>query len=289
VIYEEGDVGDRFYIIVSGKVGLFYNKSSQKRLELSRIGRGTYFGEASLIRDELRRETARAISHCVILSITRKKFQEFLSCNQEFEVEFQVKMAKHQVELESFLLHPKGVELLREYCKSQFNDENLEFLLAVNDFEKKASELIFSAKKHDNVDEKIWEMFTAIVDKFVAIDGPSTINVSGMIRTPILNTRNMKFKDVVVTRHPFEEKESANSNSIPEDQEFIIGENVLTPKVFDNIRREIYLMTNQHIFLRFKSSPQFQTFLRGNEMHTRLSVTSLRLSVSDQDTQSMHL
>jgi CRP-like cAMP-binding protein len=102
VIYEEGDVGDRFYIIVSGKVGLFYNKSSQKRLELSRIGRGTYFGEASLIRDELRRETARAISHCVILSITRKKFQEFLSCNQEFEVEFQVKMAKHQVELESF-------------------------------------------------------------------------------------------------------------------------------------------------------------------------------------------
>ncbi|MEN8216080.1 MAG: cyclic nucleotide-binding domain-containing protein [Pseudomonadota bacterium] len=59
VVFQEGDVGDRFYLILSGIAKVTKKEGGQEKL-LSRLSRGQYFGEMALIRHEPRAVTVRA-------------------------------------------------------------------------------------------------------------------------------------------------------------------------------------------------------------------------------------
>jgi len=59
VVFQEGDIGDRFYLILEGIAKVTKTEGGQEKL-LSRLSRGQYFGEMALIRNEPRAITVRA-------------------------------------------------------------------------------------------------------------------------------------------------------------------------------------------------------------------------------------
>jgi MFS family permease len=69
VIVREGDPGDRFYLIVEGKVDV-----SAEGRALSQLGPGDYFGEIALIRDMPRTATVTASTAVVVHVLEREDF-----------------------------------------------------------------------------------------------------------------------------------------------------------------------------------------------------------------------
>ena len=78
VIFKEGDAGDCFYILKSGKIELTkkLNISEQKTGELFEFKPLDYFGELALIDDEPRSGTATALEDSVLLKIHKKQFHD---------------------------------------------------------------------------------------------------------------------------------------------------------------------------------------------------------------------
>lgn len=76
ILFREGDVGDRFYVIDQGTVEV--SRSDAVTVE---IGRGGHFGEIALLRDAPRNATITAIGHVVLLGLDRDVFIPAVTSN----------------------------------------------------------------------------------------------------------------------------------------------------------------------------------------------------------------
>ena len=74
-IFKAGDLPDKMYLLVKGKVGIFLPKNDTKKPDFV-IEDNELFGEMGVIENELRMATARCIEECEIISITKKEFDE---------------------------------------------------------------------------------------------------------------------------------------------------------------------------------------------------------------------
>ena len=77
-VIEEGDEGDRFYIIAQGDVEISTVGKRGENLILGDLGDGEYFGEIALLEGTKRMATVRATSPLTLLSLSRAKFDEIL-------------------------------------------------------------------------------------------------------------------------------------------------------------------------------------------------------------------
>ncbi len=79
-IMEEGDDGDRFYIVETGRVVVTradpYNKGEE--MELARLGVHEYFGEIALLVDAPRTATVRAVTTTTCLTQSKATFQQLM-------------------------------------------------------------------------------------------------------------------------------------------------------------------------------------------------------------------
>lgn len=75
VICSEGELGSSFYVIESGEVQIF-RCIGGKTQEIVRLSTGKYFGERSLLRDEPRAATVRALVDSTLLMLNQKVFWE---------------------------------------------------------------------------------------------------------------------------------------------------------------------------------------------------------------------
>lgn len=76
VIFREGDFpNERGYIIEEGRVQLLKQGEGGQEIFLDTSGPGDIIGEMALIDDQPRMATARALERCVLMVITREKFQ----------------------------------------------------------------------------------------------------------------------------------------------------------------------------------------------------------------------
>jgi len=73
-VCEEGEDGDRFYVVLSGMLSV----SQESRGPLSLLRPGDYFGEVALAMDVPRTATVSAITPAVVASCDRETFDEFL-------------------------------------------------------------------------------------------------------------------------------------------------------------------------------------------------------------------
>ena len=76
IIFRQGDLGDRLYVIVEGEVELFQEGSGQAPRLLARLGAGECFGEMALVNDKPRVATARSVTRANLLSVARHAFGE---------------------------------------------------------------------------------------------------------------------------------------------------------------------------------------------------------------------
>lgn len=88
-IFQEGDVGDKFYVVVSGKVDVLVRGDATVKDVIEKgpnaglfvavtLGSGDAFGEIALMRSEPRSATVAARTRCEVLTVTKDSFQEVL-------------------------------------------------------------------------------------------------------------------------------------------------------------------------------------------------------------------
>lgn len=70
VVCQQGEVGDSFFVLISGEVRVEKNASTQV-VELARLGAGHSFGEMSLVGRHVRSATVRALQNCVLMRFDR--------------------------------------------------------------------------------------------------------------------------------------------------------------------------------------------------------------------------
>jgi CRP-like cAMP-binding protein/Ca2+-binding EF-hand superfamily protein len=80
LLFSEGDIGDAFYYIQSGRVRL----SAQGQI-LAELQPGTYFGEAALLADNARNATAEVIEDATFLTIARDTFHYLLEKHPQMQ------------------------------------------------------------------------------------------------------------------------------------------------------------------------------------------------------------
>jgi len=73
-IIRQGDPGDEFFIIQSGKVQVWQNQGDEEPQQVNSLGPGQFFGEVALVTDEPRNATIIAETPTVALTLGRKDF-----------------------------------------------------------------------------------------------------------------------------------------------------------------------------------------------------------------------
>jgi uncharacterized membrane protein len=78
VVFNSGDPGDAFYVVVEGKIVIGYPDGHGTEITLAVLGPGQFFGEIALIDGGARTATARAQDQVSLLSLTRDQFHDFV-------------------------------------------------------------------------------------------------------------------------------------------------------------------------------------------------------------------
>jgi CRP-like cAMP-binding protein len=77
VLFYEGDPGDALYVIVEGEVSV--SAEGPPRVEMARLGAGSFIGEVALMTDQARSATVTAVADAELLRIDRKTLSKVLS------------------------------------------------------------------------------------------------------------------------------------------------------------------------------------------------------------------
>jgi CRP/FNR family cyclic AMP-dependent transcriptional regulator len=78
VIFEHGSSGDRFFLILEGKVRISRDVPGMGEEALTVLGPGDVFGEMCLFDDAPRSADARVHERCRILSVAKERFTDLL-------------------------------------------------------------------------------------------------------------------------------------------------------------------------------------------------------------------
>ncbi len=78
VIFNEGDSGDKFYLVARGKVAVLLPGPYGRLIQAAVSQDGDYFGEIALLEDVPRTATTQAITSCLILTLQRQHFLRLL-------------------------------------------------------------------------------------------------------------------------------------------------------------------------------------------------------------------
>jgi putative ABC transport system ATP-binding protein len=83
VVIRQGDPGELFYLIRSGKVDVVVQQDGVSR-QVAELGEGQYFGEAALLRDEPRNATIIARTNSVFYTLGKADFKVVLARSKSF-------------------------------------------------------------------------------------------------------------------------------------------------------------------------------------------------------------
>lgn len=78
-VIREGDPGDRFYLIVRGRVAVTKLSGSGEQRRLAVLEMGDHFGEIALLRDMPRTATVRTLTPCIFLTLSRSQYLGLLA------------------------------------------------------------------------------------------------------------------------------------------------------------------------------------------------------------------
>ena len=75
VVFEQGDEGDTFYVLLSGEAQVVRTHESGEEEVLAILTDGAHFGERALLKNDMRYATIKALSKLRTMSITRQAFE----------------------------------------------------------------------------------------------------------------------------------------------------------------------------------------------------------------------
>jgi CRP/FNR family cyclic AMP-dependent transcriptional regulator len=86
-IFQHGDLGDKLYIIIEGKVRISREVPGMGEEALAVLGQGNVFGEMALIDAEPRSADARVHERCRLLAVHRDSFEDLLFLHKDLAYE----------------------------------------------------------------------------------------------------------------------------------------------------------------------------------------------------------
>ena len=93
IVFEQGDVGDCFYILVKGEVEVLVARDGQQQ-SVARLHEGESFGEMALLKHQSRSASVRCITAVELLVLRRCDFQSLVSNLAEFRSSMEHVMEK---------------------------------------------------------------------------------------------------------------------------------------------------------------------------------------------------
>ena len=85
----EGELSWGLYLILDGMVGIFKaNKMTGDSYDIGELRTGSFFGEMSLLDENPRSATVRAMTNCSLFYLSKKEFLEFLNHNNDLKLRF---------------------------------------------------------------------------------------------------------------------------------------------------------------------------------------------------------
>ena len=87
VIFKHGDVGEKLYVVVEGRVRITREVQGLGEEALAIVGPGDVFGEMALLDAAPRSATARVHERCRLLAIHRDAFEDLLFVHKELAYE----------------------------------------------------------------------------------------------------------------------------------------------------------------------------------------------------------
>ncbi|MBC7822068.1 MAG: ATP-binding cassette domain-containing protein [Planctomycetaceae bacterium] len=96
VVVQEGDPGDKFYLIVRGKLEVFKDTEYGTEKRLVVLSDGDFFGEIALLRNVPRTASVRTLTPSVLLSLSRKAFLETLADTPQVREELERVLAERK-------------------------------------------------------------------------------------------------------------------------------------------------------------------------------------------------
>jgi CRP-like cAMP-binding protein/rhodanese-related sulfurtransferase len=94
IIFRQGDPGDKFYIIRSGKVRVFKRGSDGFETDLSVLGAGESFGQMPLLTDEARSTNVEAMEETHLLVLSKEQFERVLKDFPDISLVFVKQMSR---------------------------------------------------------------------------------------------------------------------------------------------------------------------------------------------------
>lgn len=91
-VFHQGDLGDRIYIMLSGKADVVMADDAGKEKILATLGPGEYFGEMAILGQTTRRATVRCVEALDVLCLRKQEFGALASTLPDFKASFQKKM-----------------------------------------------------------------------------------------------------------------------------------------------------------------------------------------------------
>ncbi len=82
IVFREGEVGDRFFVVARGKVEAFVTVGQAER-RLAVLTDGDFFGEVALLADAPRTASVRALQPSSFLSLAKRDFEDLLRAHPE--------------------------------------------------------------------------------------------------------------------------------------------------------------------------------------------------------------
>jgi CRP-like cAMP-binding protein len=86
-VFEHGSVGDKLYIIVSGRVRISREVPGMGEEALAILDPGAIFGEMALLDDTPRSADARVHESCTLLVLSREAFEDLLFLHKDLAYE----------------------------------------------------------------------------------------------------------------------------------------------------------------------------------------------------------
>ncbi|GMI08839.1 hypothetical protein TrRE_jg2152 [Triparma retinervis] len=237
VVFKEGDMGDRFYIIIHGEMrvemgaaqgsggqpaakpaeqgGKENQKGALKRsmsMDIGHLGPGKYFGEMALVSHSTRAASVVSNTHAILMSVGADVFHKIFDANPQALCEFKLRCLQEKAELKHILAHPTGLSMFNVFLKKELADENIQFWVAVNNFKKDVSQ----------------EAAKELYDKYISESAELQVNVPGKMRKEV--------------------------------NKLITGEGTVGADIFDGSQDEIYKLMVRDNFARFKKTPEFKDF-----------------------------
>jgi len=96
-IIEEGAPGQTFYLVADGTVAV----TTRRGVEVTRLSRGQYFGEMSLLTGEPRSATVVAVEDAVLFELDRPGFKQLFAGHPELAAQFSTILAERRLQLQA--------------------------------------------------------------------------------------------------------------------------------------------------------------------------------------------